>query len=227
MTNETQFRDFSVVDKHVRRKPSYLPLTICIMVVVIFSGLAVAFVYREQLIPKVSTIGSTSNGTIPSQPVMPASDLVGNSTIYPGSGIKNLKIGMPESVAEELSIKFDVLGVSEPEWQRTEPEFQRTVRRFHELGIFCYTKQGSIKSLGFGFRGGIYASYDGTTDKNIGMWSTVSDVRRVYGEPERLDKRGPSTGEHTYLMQYSSRGIDFFFRDAELAWITIYEPTQK
>lgn len=220
MTNETQFPDFSVVDRHVRRKPSYLPLSISIMVVVIFSGLAVAFVYREQLIPKVSTIGSTSNGTIPSQPVMPASDLVGNSTIYPGSGIKNLKIGMPESVAEELSIKFDVRGIPEPEWRRT-------VRKFQELGIFCYTKQGVINSLAFGFRGGVFASYDGTTDKNIGMWSTVSDVRRAYGEPERLDKRGPSTGEHTYLMQYSSRGIDFFFRDAELAWITIYEPTQK
>lgn len=144
------------------------------------------------------------------------------------------KVGMPESIIENFAMEF-------PEQIQKEviQGEGREVRRFKDYGINCYTKGGVITSLTFVFRGGTFASYDGTTDKGIGMWSTVADVRRAYGPPEGDGKspRGPERSKngfqlsyqapapHYYWMYYSKLGMTFMFSDAELASVEVKQPS--
>jgi hypothetical protein len=87
--------------------------------------------------------------------------------------------------------------------------------------------RGRIDALIFLYRSRTHMTFDGVTDKGIGMWSTIPEVVKRYGEPERIGESTVSeSGEipkaHEFSLEYPKQGISFTFYDNELADIRVY-----
>jgi hypothetical protein len=128
-------------------------------------------------------------------------------TILPGKGLKECSLGMPERTA------IDLFG--RPHWT--------------EQGVEVEAEAGKIAAMFFHYRSRKVVTFDGTTDRGLGMWSTIPEVRRLYGKPSRVgdsivSEFGPMPGARDYTMEYARLGISFTFYNNELGHIAVYAP---
>lgn len=162
------------------------------------------------------------------------------ATVVPGQGTRNLQIGMPASTVPAILGNPDI-PISDGKYpqvivslsggngnESTQYGKDGNIWRYKMHGIHCYIEGGAITRLDFVYRVGTYASYAGATDKGIGMWSTVGDVVREYGQPEKLDQEVIGSPHRNRLtMHYFALGLGFGFSDGELVYIRVERPELK
>jgi len=140
-------------------------------------------------------------------------------TITPGVGIRGCSIGT--SVKQVL----DLLGTPNTV---TPNSVDEDYVRFYRHGVDVLTEKDRVRTLFFYFRSRKHVTFDGLTDKGIGMWSTIPEVIKLYGEPSRIGESTVSTsgdtpGAHEYYLEYPHLGIAFTFYDNELADIRVFQ----
>lgn len=136
-------------------------------------------------------------------------------TIIPGKGVEKCSLGMPVRCATDVFGKPDKEGSD--------------YVHFYRQGVEAKVEDGKIASLFFHYRSRTAVTIDGETDKGIGMWSTIPQVLKRYGEPSRIgdsivSEFGPMPGARDYTIEYTKIGISFTFYNNELAHITVYRP---
>ncbi|WP_010584581.1 hypothetical protein [Schlesneria paludicola] len=157
-----------------------------------------------------------------------------DNLIILGTGTRRLRIGATaRSIVEMMGRPDDVLRSDSGDGFHVNAGVANYVDPTHwlvykESGVALIESGGRIESIVFRFRNRTFVSFDGATDKGIGMWSTVNDVIRAYGNPDRIEKgykylKGIDTAEHdfSYLLHYTSRATVFTFRNGELQAIVV------
>lgn len=157
-----------------------------------------------------------------------------DSVIILGTGTRRLRIGATaRSIVEMMGRPDDVLRSDSGDGFHLNAGAANYVDPTHwlvykEAGVALIESGGRIESIVFRFRNRTFVSFDGATDRGIGMWSTVNDVIRAYGNPDRIEKgykflKGIDTAEHdfSYLLHYTSRATVFTFRNGELQAIVV------
>jgi hypothetical protein len=134
-------------------------------------------------------------------------------TILPGQGLDKCAIDGPVQQAREL--------LGRPE--RTTD----TALEYYRRGVMVQTDRGQIDALIFFYRSRTHMTFDGVTDKGVGMWSTLPEVVKRYGEPDRIGEStispaGEFPGFHEFTLEYPRQGIVFTFYDNELADIRVF-----
>jgi len=94
-------------------------------------------------------------------------------------------------------------------------------------GVQCLLEDNRVKTIFLFFRSRNYFTFDGITDKGIGFSSSIPDVIRKYGEPDRIGEStiseyGSNPGVREISLNYHKLGITFTFWDSELADIRLY-----
>jgi len=132
--------------------------------------------------------------------------------ITPGVGLPECRIGKDEKCfTEEFGGKqWENYWIAQPK------------------GVDVKVVNGKIVTMFFYFYSKTYTSFDGQTSVGIGKNSTVNDVVRAYGKPQRIGKSElPAShaipGAHEVSLDYPSMGIIFTFWDRRLADIRIFE----
>ena len=157
-----------------------------------------------------------------------------DNTIVLGVGTRQLRIGATaQSIVAILGRPDDVMRSESADGFHLNPGASNYVDPTHwlvykEVGVALIESGGLIESIVFRYRNRTFVSFDGSTDKGIGMWSTVNDVIRAYGHPDRIEKgykylKGVDSVEHdfSYLLHYTSRATVFTFRNGELQAIVV------
>jgi len=152
--------------------------------------------------------GTVARGEVPVQ-----TDNLGPRTIVPGFGLKECRVGGMVADAQALFGK--------PSGQEGENV------SFAEQGVELATQDGKIHTLFFMYRDRDYKPYSGKTDKGIGPESTIDDVQKAYGKPDRIDenvisKQGSNPGAVEHYLPYSKLGISFIFHDQKLANVRVW-----
>jgi hypothetical protein len=103
---------------------------------------------------------------------------------------------------------------------------------YTEKGFEVLVKDGKVDAIFLMYRSKTFMTFDGVTDKKIGFMSTIPEVIRMYGKPDRIgnsvvSEYGTFPGAHEYFLEYSSKGIAFTFYDNELADIRIWKAKEK
>lgn len=96
-------------------------------------------------------------------------------------------------------------------------------------GVDANTKNGNITVMFFYFYSRSHQTFNGRTVDGIGADSTVDDVLRHYGRPEKISEStvsqfGAMPGAREKHLDYDSSGISFVFWDGRLADIRVYKP---
>ena len=128
--------------------------------------------------------------------------------IVPGRGINGCEIGSTSDSVQE------VLGNPD--------EADKSYFSYHELGIEVAFTRGIVDALFFFFRVADFKSFKGATPEGIGATSSVDDVKRQYGEPDKHDSTPTSTGGLAESFYYDRLGVTFSYRDGELEDIRIH-----
>ncbi len=166
---------------------------------------AMAFVVAVVFYPATTTLGQQSlEKTASDAPTY---------TILPGKGLGKCSIGMPVQHAVKLFGKPD--------------KDEKGYIQFLQQGVEAKVEDAKIVTLFFHYRSKTVMTFDGETDKGIGMWSTIPQVLRRYGKPSRIgdsivSEFGPMPGARDYTIEYTKAGISFTFYNNELAYITGY-----
>lgn len=134
-------------------------------------------------------------------------------TILPGEGVKGCRVGGPIQAARDLFGKPS----SEPEGYI----------RFADHGIDMAVEEGKIRAIFFYYRSHTHRQYAGKTDKGIGKESSIEDVIKQYGKPDRIDESvvsefGPEPGAKEQYLSYVKLGIAFTFYDKQLADVRVF-----
>jgi hypothetical protein len=77
------------------------------------------------------------------------------------------------------------------------------------------------------YRDSDFKPYQGKTDKGIGADSTMDDVQKAYGKPDRIGETvisefGSKPGALEHYLPYGDLGIAFTFQDRKLANIRVW-----
>lgn len=139
-------------------------------------------------------------------------------TILPGKGFEECKLG---DSSEDVLEKFG-----------TPSKNDGNYIDFYEKGFEVAIKNGKVDAIFFLFRSKSFMTFDGVTDKKIGFTSTIPEVIRQYGKPDRIgnsvvSEYGTFPGAHEYYLEYNSLGLAFTFYDNELADIRVWEAKEK
>jgi len=173
--------------------------------------------YAKRLIPMltilVGCLLGTSTGAI--VPALPAKD--DGHTILPGVGLKGCRIGAPLEDARK---------------QFGEPSSDGgSYIHFAAQGVEACVEAGKIRTLFFHYRSRTHKQFRGRTDKGIGKQSTIEEVMKQYGEPDRIGESvvsefGPEPGAYEHYLPYARLGIAFTFSDRKLAHVRVFEKDQ-
>ncbi|MBM4158709.1 MAG: hypothetical protein FJ216_08025 [Ignavibacteria bacterium] len=133
--------------------------------------------------------------------------------IIPGSGFDLLRIGDNK---EDI---YEILGIP--------AKYDGKYLDYYYEGLEFSLKDDKISTIFFIYRSKTHMTFDGKTDKGIGFCSTIPEVIRAYGKPDRIgnsvvSEYGAFPGAHEYYLEYNSLGISFTFYDNELAGIRVY-----
>jgi hypothetical protein len=139
-------------------------------------------------------------------------------TIKPGEGFEDCKLGDSK---EDLELKFGVPTKNDG-----------TYIDYFEKGLEVSMNKGKVDAIFLMYRSKTHMTFDGITDKKIGFTSTIPEVIRLYGKPDRIGNSivssyGTFPGVHEYYLEYNTLGIAFTFYDNELADIRIWEAKEK
>jgi hypothetical protein len=134
-------------------------------------------------------------------------------TILPGVGLRNCKIGAPIQDARELFGKPS---------SQTDGHIQ-----FADRGVEVAIDKGKVRVLFFHFRSRDHKTYAGKTDKGIGKDSSMEDVTKQYGKPDRITESivsefGPQPGAREHYLLYEKQGTAFTFYDKQLADVRVF-----
>src|SRR5262249_8547921 len=151
--------------------------------------------------------------TLGQQPGSKAGPELPQNLIVPGKGLEKCSIGMPVQLA------IDLFGKPDKEKKGSVHFFQK--------GVEVHVEDGKIVTLFFHYRSKTELTFDGETDKGIGMWSTIPQVLRRYGKASQIcdsivSEAGPLPGAKDYTIEYSPAGIMFTFYNNELGHITVF-----
>jgi hypothetical protein len=149
----------------------------------------------------------------PKPPAAPAAPPGPDYAILPGRGLEKCEVDGPVRQVREL-------------FGRPDRERDQSLS-YYRRGVQVLTDRGQIDALIFLYRSRTHMTFDGVTDKGVGMWSTIPDVIKRYGEPERIgdstvSEFGEFPGAHEFSLEYPSQGIAFTFYDNELADVRVY-----
>ncbi|WP_218192559.1 hypothetical protein [Pseudomonas sp. Irchel s3h17] len=94
-------------------------------------------------------------------------------------------------------------------------------------GVGVKVVDGKIATMFFFFYSKTHTSFDGQTNVGIGKNSSINDVVRAYGEPQRIGESdlpdsSAMPGAHEISLEYPSMGIVFTFWDRRLADIRVF-----
>lgn len=93
-------------------------------------------------------------------------------------------------------------------------------------GVEVIIENGKIDTIFYFFRSKTYRSFSGSTEKGIGANSTIDEVIKAYGKPDRIGEStvsefGPEPGAKEHFLEYPKLGIYFTFYNEKLADIRI------
>lgn len=134
--------------------------------------------------------------------------------IIPGKGFEDCRIG---DNSDDIISKFG-----------TPDKNDGNYIDFHNTGFEVAVKDGKVNTIFLLYRSKSFMTFDGVTDKKIGFTSTIPEVIRMYGKPDRIgnsivSEYGTFPGAHEYYLEYNHLGIAFTFYDNELADIRVWE----
>ena len=133
--------------------------------------------------------------------------------IIPGEGVKGCRVGEPARGAVGLFGKPSAEGAS--------------LLAFADKGVELGVDDGKVDALFFYYRSRTYKEYAGKTDKGIGKRSSIEDVVKQYGKPDRVgesivSESGDKPGAKECHLDYTKMGIAFTFYDKELAVVRVF-----
>jgi len=139
-------------------------------------------------------------------------------TIKPGEGFENCKLG---DSRDDLESKFGTPTKNDGDYID-----------YYEKGLEVSMKNDKVDAIFLMYRSKTFMTFDGVTNKQVGFSSTIPEVIRMYGKPDRIGNSivssyGTFPGAHEYFLEYSSLGIAFTFYDNELADIRIWQAKEK
>lgn len=137
------------------------------------------------------------------------------TTIIEGNGIQGIKVG--DNIKDVLKITGKPSKIDEGYYD------------FYDKGIEFTLAENQVKTIFLFYISKKYQPFNGQTDKGINKGSTIEDVLKIYGEPDRIGQSIISSGsafagQEDYNMNYYSKGITFTFYNKRLADIRIYKP---
>ena len=134
-------------------------------------------------------------------------------TILPGIGLKECRLGGTVADAQTL---FGKPAKSEGGYVL-----------FSEQGVDLKVQDDKIQVLFFYYRDRDHKPFPAKTDKGIGPNSTMEDVQKAYGKPDRIGESvvsefGSNPGALEHYLPYGKLGIAFTFHDRKLADIRVW-----
>jgi hypothetical protein len=134
-------------------------------------------------------------------------------TILPGEGLKGCQIGGTTADAKVL--------FGNPS------KLEGSYVIFTDKGIDLLLKDDKIKGIFFYFRDRDHKPFAGKTDKGIGRDSTMEDVQKAYGKPDRIGESvvsefGSNPGAVEHRLPYAKLRISFAFHDRKLANVRVW-----
>lgn len=135
--------------------------------------------------------------------------------IKAGLGFDKVKIG------EDLKTVYSSLGKPDNE--------DSMYLSYYHLGVeLSLDKNKKVAAIFLFFRDKKSMTFDGSTSEKIGFSSTIPQVIRAYGKPDRISESivsqyGTFPGANNYFLSYDKKGIAFSFYDNELGDIRIYK----
>ncbi|PVY40932.1 hypothetical protein [Pontibacter virosus] len=137
------------------------------------------------------------------------------TTIVEGNGVQGINVG--DNISNVLKI------TGKP--SKTDEEYYN----FYDKGIEFTVAGNQVRTIFLYYISNKYQPFNGQTDKGINKESTIEDVLKNYGEPDRIGQSIISSGsafagQEDYNMNYYSKGITFTFYNKKLADIRIYKP---
>ncbi|TWT79509.1 hypothetical protein CA13_09120 [Planctomycetes bacterium CA13] len=132
--------------------------------------------------------------------------------IVPGRGVEGCEIGFARNTARE------VFGITE--------STSANYFEFPQIGVDVQCRKKMIDTIYFFFRAKNYESFNGVTREGIGANSSLKQVIRTYGTPDKKDQ-GPTSSGGTYEHVYYYRlGIEFNFHHNELEDIRVFDASE-
>jgi hypothetical protein len=138
-------------------------------------------------------------------------------TILPGIGLKGCRIAGP--IGDALALFGKASNV------------EGECLQFADQGVECSIEEKKVCVLFFHYQSQTHKPYAGKTDKGIGKESSIEDVIKQYGKPDRIDESvvsqyGPKPGAKEHYLPYAKLGITFTFYDKKLANVRVYAKEQ-
>jgi hypothetical protein len=138
-------------------------------------------------------------------------------TILSGIGLKGCRIGGP--IRDALALFGKPSSVEGEDLQ------------FAGQGVECSIEEKKVCVLFFHYRSQTHKPYAGKTEKGIGKESSIEDVIKQYGKPDRIDESvvsqyGPKPGAREHYLPYAKLGIAFTFYDKKLANVRVFAKEQ-
>lgn len=165
------------------------------------------------------------------------------AVITAGVGLKDLKVGMPVAnvtaiygipdppLPADRTMKPGEFSISGRGVAQVDPS-DWLVYKSHGIAVVP-NKAGKIALISFRYRGKTYASFDGATEKGIGMLSTVADVLRAYGKPAETSdaytyEQHVSSYGHVFerTLFYDNPPMTIGFRNGELQYLAVGQSPQ-
>jgi hypothetical protein len=134
-------------------------------------------------------------------------------TILPGEGLKECHIG------GSIQDARDLFGKSSSE--------KDGYVHFADQGVEVKVNDAKIEAMFFHYRSRSHERFEGKTDKGIGKDSSIEEVIKLYGKPDRIGESvispfGPEPGATEHFLPYAKLGIAFTFYDKQLANVRVF-----
>lgn len=102
----------------------------------------------------------------------------------------------------------------------------------YESGIEANCENNRLRCVFYHYRWPGFASFKGRTYEGINKNATISDIKKIYGTPTKIDSSivssfGVFPGKTETTIEYSTLGISFNFYDQELSTIYVYDPDNE
>jgi hypothetical protein len=164
------------------------------------------------LIPVVLALLLVPVAAISAAPAPPKAPKHDARTILPGIGLKGCRIAGP--VRDALALFGKPSSVEGDDLQ------------FADRGVECSIEEKKVCVLFFHYRSQTHKPYAGKTDKGIGKESSIEEVIKQYGKPDRIGESvvsqyGAEPGATEHYLPYEKLGIAFTFYDKKLANVRV------